>query len=417
MVVCSIRRSLLLWVIATATAASVATADDEATNWPSMISRLRQQMQTGIGRAQARQQLAIAYNNYGVSLSNQGEWDLAIQQLQESLLIDPTGIQARKNLVATYLHKAQEAYTRHQINDTLGLLEKVVALDPNVAQAFLLRGEVEYGRQRLKEAKAAWEQASTLDPTLAPSLQKRLAQVTQELPIESKFERLSQAYFDVRYEEELQRPVGFDIRDALLEARRDVGSDFAYWPKQKLVVLVYSDEKFRAIRQETPEWVGGLFDGKIRVPLPGRQLTSARVKQIVFHEYTHAVIQDLTNGACPLWLNEGLAEYEGAKQDDRPLPLLRAASQAKHLIPWLELSDHFSYQLSTQEVGLAYEQSYSLANYLVTRYGFWRIRNLLKRFAEGQSWDAACAEEFRLKLTRLESNWRETLPEALKGAP
>lgn len=139
--------------------------------------------------------------------------------------------------------------------------------------------------------------------------------------------------------------------------------------------------------------------------------------RIVFHEYTHAVIQDLTNGRCPQWLNEGLAEYEGAKQADRPLPLLRAAVQANHVIPWLELSDHFSYQLSSQEVGLAYEQSYSLASYLVNRYGFWRIRNLLKRFAGGQAWDAACVEEFRLKLPRLESNWRETLPEALKSAP
>src|SRR3989338_2793172 len=135
-------------------------------------------------------------------------------------------------------------------------------------------GEIEYGRQQLKEAKVAWDHALALDPTNTV-LAGRLAQLTDELPVESKFDKLSQAYFDLLYEDAFERPAGFDIRDVLLQARRDVGSDFAYWPKYKIVVLIYSNERFRALRQEPPERIGGVDGGESPGSRPGDQFLPA----------------------------------------------------------------------------------------------------------------------------------------------
>ena len=170
------------------------------------------------------------------------------------------------------------------------------------------------------------------------------------------------------------------------------------------------------MREETPEWLGGQFDGKIRVPLPNEQFDQAMVRNILFHEYTHALIHDLTKGRCPTWLNEGLAEHEGRTQASRPLHLLARAYEAQQLVPWAELSDHISPALAAEEVGLAYEQSYTIVAYLVNRYGFWRVRKLLQAIAGGQPWEEATAEVFRRKLPRLEADWKDSLPPLLQSA-
>ncbi|MBI4597961.1 MAG: tetratricopeptide repeat protein [Candidatus Omnitrophica bacterium] len=410
------RLALLGLIICSASRlASAEEATKEPADWPTVIAKLQQQMYDRPGMAYVRQQLATAYNNYGVSLGEQRQWRSATEQLERARELDPLNQQVVENLSTMYANQAQEQYVAHQLVDAETLIRKALAANPQLAIGYALLGRIEYDRQRLKEAKAAWQQAIQLDPQL-PGIAQQLAQVTEELPIESKFERLSQASFDLRYEEKLQSPVGFDIRDALLDARRRIGLDFACWPKHKIIVLIYSAESFRQLRRDTPEWVGGQFDGKIRVPLPSAQLPSTTVRQIVFHEYTHAVIAELTGVRCPRWLNEGLAEYEGRQEGVKSLHALSRAHSAQQLIPLTELSERFS-TTQSEDAALVYDQSYSLAAYLLDRYGWWRIRRLLKALGEGQSLDAALTDVCHVTLAKLEGHWRAWLPDFLKTAP
>jgi len=377
-------------------------------DWPVLIAQLRQEVQRRPGLAHPREQLAIAYNNYGVSLSDAGQWDVAVSQLQEAIRLDPKNERFRQNLANVYLNQAQTLSESHRETEALGLITKALELNPALAGGYLLLGEIEYGRQRLKEAKAAWERALTLDPTNTV-LAERLGQLQQELPIESGFDRISQAYFDLRYEDEFEPPAGFDIRDALLQARREVGSDFAYWPKYKIVVLIYNSEHFRALRQETPEWIGGLYDGKIRVPLPGKEFAAERVMAILFHEYTHALVHDLTKDRCPQWFNEGLATYEELKRASPQLDQLAHAAAAQQLPAWNHLNEQFAWGLPVGQVELGYQQSYSIVRYLVERYGFWRIRRVLASFRDGAALEEALVREYCLKFSRLEADWRAWL--------
>jgi len=405
----------LILFLAAATARGE-TLKEPATDWAVVIATLKEELFRRSGHAQTRQQLAIAHNNYGVQLGDQGQWDLATQQLEEAIQLDQANGQFKENLSRIYLNQAYDAHSQHQLREAAEAVRKAIELTPHFAQAHALLGEIEYSSQRLKEAKAAWQRAVELNPTQA-DLARRLKQVSEELPVESDFERLSQAYFDLRYEEQVERSVGFDIRDALMDARRSVGSDFAYWPKHKLVVLIYSAESFRRLRQETPEWVAGQFDGKIRVPLPSGTLGQAIVRDILFHEYTHAVVHDVAQGRCPMWLNEGLAEYEGRTQRPSPVVQLMRARERGAVIPWSSLSDQFSAWLSREQVALGYEESYSVVRYLIKRYGFWRMRRVLKAIGAERPWEAALVEEYRLKLPRLETLWREWLPEWLQEGP
>jgi len=153
--------------------------------------------------------------------------------------------------------------------------------------------------------------------------------------------------------------------------------------------------------------------GKIRIPLPSAQLHQASVKSILFHEYTHALLHDLTKARCPTWLNEGLAEYEGARYQARSLTRLAAAYQAQRTIPWRELSEHFSPTRSVEEIQFAYEQAYSMVSYLVQRYTFWRMRRVLAAIADGTPWEETTTKEFRASMIRLEQDWRQWLPTML----
>ena len=220
----------------------------------------------------------------------------------------------------------------------------------------------------------------------------------------------------MRYASSIERPVSYEIRDALLDARKRVGSDFAYWPSYKLIVLIYSLDDFRTLRSEKPEWVAGEFDGKIRVPFPEGQTDLRAMKIVLFHEYAHALVQDLAKGKCPTWFNEGLAEYEGRRNGVGILMSLAQAEATNTLIPWSRMNDQFSMGLSSDQVRLGYEQSYSIVRYLAERYGFWRIRRALKSIGDGVPLETALPQEFHIKVSRLEEAWRKWLPQMLSTA-
>lgn len=385
---------------------------EETVDWATVIERLEQEASPTPFDESRRKQLAIAHNNYAIRLAEGGEFSPAEQHLQEAIRLEPADAKFQENLAGIYLQRAQLAYQQHRMTEAREAITKALKLDPKEISAYVLLGEVEYHSQRLKEARRAWQQAITMDPARA-DVTTRLEQLDQELPVESNFERLSQAYFDIRYSEDLARSESFDIRDDLLEARRTVGADFQSWPKHKLIVLLYQTEQFRSLRAGTPDWLAGQYDGKVRVPLPGQGLDRAGVRRTLIHEYTHAVIHDLTKGQLPVWLNEGLAEYEAWKGQAPAWPTLKQAAAREQLMPWSRLSTGFSMSLPAEEIALVYEQSHSIVRYLVERYGFWRIRRLLKALVGGAPIDEAIAKEFRQKPARLEMEWRTWLTSLL----
>jgi len=67
--------------------------EKEEEDWATMIVALRQQLHHMPHHPKVRKDLAIAHNNYGVSLSEQEKFAEAIQQLQEAMQLDPSNTQ------------------------------------------------------------------------------------------------------------------------------------------------------------------------------------------------------------------------------------------------------------------------------------------------------------------------------------
>ncbi|MDD5069210.1 MAG: peptidase MA family metallohydrolase [Candidatus Omnitrophica bacterium] len=86
------------------------------------------------------------------------------------------------------------------------------------------------------------------------------------------------------------------------------------------------------------------------------------------HELTHLILNDIFGSAqlIPLWLNEGLATYEGDGPlgNEQRLFLREALSNQTH-IPLAELFSLRQYPLSGYKIKLFYLQSQSLVDYLL----------------------------------------------------
>jgi tetratricopeptide (TPR) repeat protein len=282
-------------------------------------------------------------------------------------------------------------------------------LDPNFAEAYVLLGDVAYDSQNLKEARQMWEKAQTLDPK-TKHIDERLNKLTNEQSVEGSFDKMSAAYFDLRFQDGIGRDTGFDVRQHLLDARRLVGSDFRYWPKHQIIVLLYDHETYRKSRTDTPEWSGGAYDGKIRIPVPDKQYMEAWAKQVIYHEYTHALVHDLAGNNCPQWFNEGLAEYQGHRDREARIQQL-AAAHAKGTVPtWEELNTYFSASSSAEHAALGYQTAHSIVAYLAERYGFWRLRQVLADLGSGINFQEALEKALKTKPNRIEANWRAWLP-------
>ena len=392
----------------------LAAATSMARDWESIINQLEREPRT----EKVTKQIAVCCNNYAIELQRKSEWTQAEKWMKRAIDTDRSG-GYESRLAMIYLNQAFELFKKRTTRNFNGymhrhsklLAQRALAYDRTLADAHVLIGEIEYINQKLPAAKRAWENALRLDPH--SGLESRLAKVGREIKVESKFSTNSNAYFEVCYQNSVDDETGAGLRLAMDTARGVVGKDFSYRPNHKVVVLVYSAKSFSKLRLG-PHWAGGLYDGKIRLPLDGQENLKFAVATL-FHEYTHAIIHDLAKGNCPRWLNEGLSELQGEKIEASSDKLLQMAAATDKLIPLDDLD--YAFQSSdTGAVVLGYQQSRSLASYLTKNHGYRRVRNLLELLGKDTPLEIALRRSCNVSLTQLEAKWKEWLPRDLASS-
>ena len=339
--------------------------------------------------------------------------------MEEAYHLDRQNAAFKENLAQVYLNYANQlfrdptrerSYQSYRHQESKKLVEKALGLNSRLASAQVLLGDIEYDNQQLGRAKQAWQRAKRLDPKIQ-GLTSRLDRVDRESAVESNMRRVGDVYFTLQYDDSVKQSSGYDIRRVLREARQQVGRDFQYRPRHRIVVLLYSQKAFREIRSRAPEWAAGIFDGKIRIPMPENQRDLGNVKKTIVHEYTHALVHELSGGRIPHWFNEGLAEYQEAKYAGAKgsMGLLKSALENDQLPGWNQIEGLFRGR-DTRLVTLGYDQSHSVVAYLAQRYGFRHMPQLLKQMAQGMSFEEALKKEFVSPAERLERDWKRWLP-------
>ncbi len=225
-----------------------------------------------------------------------------------------------------------------------------------------------------------------------PELQALYDKLKRDKNTQQSYIEESTEHFKILFDGYEHGKVNREIISILEDAYRFVGRELDYFPAEPLTVILYTNKDFYDTTQ-APTWSDGIYDGKIRLPVRGIEGQGAILKKVLFHEYTHAVVHSLAK-RCPLWINEGLAEYFS-----RSYP-----QKIGQVIPLNYLETSFA-GLGGNSVGLAYWESYSAVSYLVDKHGLYKIKDLLFSFSKGTDINNAFKDAFGIKYNEFVSEW------------
>jgi tetratricopeptide (TPR) repeat protein len=383
----------------------------------------------------------LSYNAQAQALISRGEYDKALDELKGAVSLYPYDEGLRRSLVSVYAQIAQRDLKVNRYAEAadyfgrardlsgsadLGLMRGIALyLAKNYDSArseftqagddsrpLFYLGRISYDTGDLPGALALWRRALEKDPE-NKAIRSSIEKAERELPVESRMDKGYSSMFDLSFDAELPPGLAAEVLDALESAYNSVGADLGLFPTTRIPVLLYTKSDYSSVTAG-PDWSGGLYDGKIRLPVGGVTKLSQQMRGVIFHEFTHVLIAELTRGNIPTWLNEGLAEIEGQKQYSRPGSDLSKAAKGGSLLSLAALSGSFA-KMGGAEAGLAYQQSHSLAAFMVSRYGWYAVQGILRSLGERAGIEAAVAKglsDWSLDLPTVIGEWRQSLPAA-----
>lgn len=362
----------------------------------------------------------VSQNNYALELLDKGEYEKALDLLQRAYSLYPYNETIRRNLAAAYVYVAQKEMSHNKYSEAAEYFDLARELIPDNASYSMMRGvalflaknydgskreferaisvsgenvdvlfylgRISYDTGDLILALQYWEKALALDAG-NKIIREYAAKVRRELTVEGRMDKGQSSRFEISYDAEFTPGLAAEILDALEGAYNLVGADLNHFPSARVPVILYTKKDYRLVTAG-PDWSGGMYDGKIRLPIGGMQELTPQLRGVLIHEYTHVVVYELTRGNVPTWLNEGLAEYEGRKYFNPPMASLgRKAKQGTYLsVPSLE--GPFT-SLGNNEALLAYQQSYSMVNFMIATYGWFNVKEILLNLGKKMSIEMA----------------------------
>ncbi len=352
---------------------------------------------------------AATYNQVGVEAYNKGAYKSAIAYFEQALRLNRGNLTVEKNLAEAYSKQAEYEYERRAFVPAAEYAQLALSLNGNDTAALYILGDIRYNSGNLEGAKDLWTKLIKIQPDFiyADDLKKRMEKAETEIRVEKEYRSLGMDQFDIRYAKEGAR-TGYNVRYYLQEAYRILGQEFGLMPDYRITVILYNKEDFEAVR----DWkvnAGGIYDGKIRLPFVGAGFSKEELRGIVWHEYTHLLVTDISRGKAPDWLQEGLAYYEGYKYAGKDLRILKNAVRNDILIPFGKLDSVLSSSSDEVQYMLAAQESYSMAKYLMKRYNKHTIREVLVLLGTGMTFEQAAEKRLYVTQKELERRWLKEL--------
>jgi hypothetical protein len=296
------------------------------------------------------------------------------------------------SLNAAFLHLRRSEYSA-----ALEYLDRARRVAPDSADVAKLAGWACYGLNRLDQAVEEWKRALRLRPDA--EVQRGLEKAERDLQAESSFREGETSHFTLRYSGAATPQLAREILRTLEEHFRAIESELNFTPAEPIGVILYTEQAFADITR-APGWVGALNDGRIRVPVHGLTSVPVELSRVLKHELTHSFIQQKTHGRCPVWLQEGIAQWmEGRRSGNQAGPLV-AAYERKAVQSLASLEGSWM-GLPTDVAGYAYAWSLAVVEYIIEADGMPDIERLLDRVATEPSAEAAARSVLRADYAEL----------------
>lgn len=235
---------------------------------------------------------------------------------------------------------------------------------------------------RVKESQGLYEEALDLTKSLesmpddgAPkldlepmkkSLQAKQDESSSQLMLESGF-------FKIHYQPNI--PLEF-IEKTVETMNRTAGKlnmDFGIdYPSAIIDVFFHSAERFGEITHG-PEWVGGVYDGQIRLPISDDGRWNEGVERSIRHELAHALLAEMVaRRSLPTWFQEGFAQMAECASLCLNFPY---AATTQKFFP-IEKFDESFMKMGSREAQVAYKQSLYLTIIMHRQLGNANVRQM-----------------------------------------
>lgn len=247
---------------------------------------------------------AVDPGRAGWAALNAGRAEQAAAAFEEALKKRPTD-------ATLLLGAGVAAHLRGRADEARRALADALRIDPSLTSASLLLGEILYRAADLDGAVAIYQQALAAAPSNA-QLARRLEAWQKEADLHGRFTQRLGDHFTVLFEGPAEAELAAKAVAVLESAYWRVGAALNTYPPDVITVVLYTREQFRDITQ-SPAWAGGVFDGRIRLPVQGALENVREFERVLTHEFTHALVRAVAPRGVPTWFNEGLAVvFEGS---------------------------------------------------------------------------------------------------------
>ncbi len=335
----------------------------------------------------------------GMEQLKNGSYETARDLFEEALRYYDADFAAHLGLGMVYFHLHDDRYAEQELN-------RVIELSPKEGTAYQVLGELYYRKDDLETAAAYWEKALALNPSDG-QIKARLDRIRKEHGAEKDFNRDVTSHFLTKYEGREKIEAGRIVLRILEDAYGEIGKALSYYPDREIQVILYTGKQFQEVT-DAPGWSGGIYDGKIRIPVGGINEETPGLKGLLYHEYTHAVVRAITP-RCPTWLNEGLAQYfEGREIDGHQQGMLKRLMQSGKVPPLSALEGSFA-KLEANQAMYAYLLSLSSVRYAVDSFGMYRVKAMLDSLAAGANTGKAVNDSFLISYDEFQREWRQSL--------
>ncbi|MFA5072536.1 MAG: hypothetical protein WC539_01335 [Nitrospirota bacterium] len=342
------------------------------------------------------------YNKFvksGFEQLKTGDYRAAKEAFEQAVWHDDTRGEGHLGLGIAYFHLRDDTHAERS-------LIRASEIMPQASQPFEFLGELYYRKDDLETAASYWQKALALNPGSAV-IQARLDRITREHKTEKDFNRDVTSHFLIKYEGRQMIEAGRIILRILEDAYGTIGRTLSCYPSEEIQAILYSSKQFQEVT-DAPGWSGGLYDGKIRIPIGGITQETPGLRRLLYHEYTHALIRTIAK-QVPTWLNEGLAQcLEGRELSSYQKTLLKQlALQGK--IPSLSNLEGSFTGLHAGTAGMVYLISFSSVRYMIDTYGMYRVRSILDELGKGSDIRSAISSSIMISYEEFERGWRRSL--------
>ncbi|MBI4586500.1 MAG: hypothetical protein HY717_21020 [Planctomycetes bacterium] len=395
----------------------------EARQYHQAIESFKKALALAPHQADVRANLARAWSGLGIESLNSSESKLAGEAFLEALKVNDDAYAHFGLGYMDYLEMKDGEARKH--------LDGALKLSPDFAKAWKILSLIDYRQGKTADAIQRLEKACRLDgaDVEAGVLLKRWK---AEAEVSKQFKTFPAKRFQVRYDPEIplahvERLAG-DLEAAAEAIRQNFGASLP----AALVVNLFTEERFRQATGAY-HWIGGLFDGQIKLSVFRGAEAAQRFPREAFkalqHELMHAAVREIYS-SCPNWLNEGLAQFfetlpvpapgESRAEAERRAAQERAERRKKveeqlrknraQRSPLSRIPSRLWEATSEAEARWTYLQGLGFVEFLAGRYQIFRLRLLLEAARSEGSLHRAFQWTYGKKLEELEEEWWAALP-------